>query len=232
VGSRALKKAAPRPARRGRPAEASEEPRLPGRPAGASGDQTRERVVAAALETFAEQGFAGTSVRDIARKARIRVSSLYHYFPSKESLYHEVAEKALEEWRELILSVIGKQHDDLRAKGRESVGKLFDFFVANPAIVQLGFRNRLEGGPLFDRRSLDRWLGFMEATMKPAQMQGLMKAVDPVPFIITCDALLHWHAAHDAFYRIALGRGLDDPEVARRVREHVIQVVLRTVGLE
>ena len=47
----------------------------------------------AAVATFARQGLAGTSVRDIARLARIRVSSLYHYFPSKEALYGEVQER-------------------------------------------------------------------------------------------------------------------------------------------
>ena len=61
--------------------------RRPGRPVGASGDRTRERVLAAAVATFARQGLAGTSVRDIARQARIRVSTLYHYFRSKEALY-------------------------------------------------------------------------------------------------------------------------------------------------
>jgi len=43
-------------------------------------------VLIAAVETFARTGLAGTSVRDIARRARIRVSTLYHYFPSKEAL--------------------------------------------------------------------------------------------------------------------------------------------------
>ena len=60
--------------------------RRPGRPAGASGDRTRERVLVAAVETFARTGLAGTSVRDIAKRARIRVSTLYHYFESKEAL--------------------------------------------------------------------------------------------------------------------------------------------------
>jgi len=50
--------------------------------------------------------------------------------------------------------------------------------------------------------------------------------------MVTVDGLVHWHLANDGFYRTVLGRGLDDPEVVRRAREHVIQVVLRTMGLE
>ena len=79
--------------------------RRPGRPAGASGDRTRERVLVAAVETFARTGLAGTSVRDIAKRARIRVSTLYHYYPSKEALYHAVQERVHEQVRELVLRV-------------------------------------------------------------------------------------------------------------------------------
>ena len=68
--------------------------------------------------------------------------------------------------------------------------------------------------------------------MKPAQMQGTLKEVDPVCLMVTVDGLVHWHLANDGFYRSVLGRGLDDPEVVRRAREHVTQVVLRTMGLE
>ena len=79
---------------------------------------TRERIVAAAVETFARQGLAGASVRDIARQARIRVSSLYHYFPSKEALYAEVQERAHAHIRDIMLSVMA-ENLDLRAQARE-----------------------------------------------------------------------------------------------------------------
>src|SRR5437762_2301272 len=75
-------------------------------------------------------------------------------------------------------------------------------------------------------------LGRMDGLMKPAQMQGTLKEVDPVCLMVTVDGLVHWHLANDGFYRSVLGRGLDDPEVVRRAREHVTQVVLRTMGLE
>jgi hypothetical protein len=37
---------------------------------------------------------------------------------------------------------------------------------------------------------------------------------------------------NDGLYRQLLGHGLDDPELAARVREHIIAVALRTLGLE
>ena len=66
----------------------------------------------AAVAIFARQGLAGTSVRDIARLARIRVSSLYHYFPSKEALYGEVQGRVHSQVRELVVSALGQGLDD------------------------------------------------------------------------------------------------------------------------
>ena len=207
--------------------------RAPGRPAGGSGDRTRARIIERSIEVFAELGFAGASVRDIARKARIRVSSLYHYFPSKEALYAAVQERMQEELRELTLSVLSREAD-LGALTREAVGRLFDFYRARPAYVRLGYRTHIEGGEPVEsyRRVVDRWLGLMEGLMKPAELQGRLKPLEPALFLVTVDGLVHWHLASDAYYRGFLGKGLDDPDTARRVRQHLIEMVLRTAGLD
>jgi AcrR family transcriptional regulator len=47
----------------------------------------REQILDAALEAFCAKGFAGASVRDIARACGVTEGLLYHYFPSKEQLH-------------------------------------------------------------------------------------------------------------------------------------------------
>jgi AcrR family transcriptional regulator len=207
--------------------------RRPGRPAGATGDRTRERVLGAAAETFARRGLAGTSVRDIAKQARIRVSTLYHYFPSKEALYEEVQQRVHAQVREIVVQALGES-GDLRTTTRKALGDLFDLFLENRAYVQLGCRTILESPPraASDARIADRWLGLTEGQLKPAELRGQVKNIDPVLFMVTVDALVHWHIVNDGVYRRLLGKGLDDPAVAARVREHVIQVALRTLGLD
>ena len=51
---------------------------------------TRGRVVAAASALFAERGFHGTTVRDIAQGARVNLAAGHYHFGSKETLYLEV----------------------------------------------------------------------------------------------------------------------------------------------
>ena len=217
----------------GRVSAAPRRTRRPGRPAGASGDRTRERVLVAAVETFARTGLAGTSVRDIARRARIRVSTLYHYYPSKEALYHAVQERVHAQVRDLVLTTLGRGRD-FKTTTATAIRELFDFFLHNPAYVRLGYRTALEGRPgtLADDRIAERWLGLLEGTLGPPQVRGEVKAVDPVLLMLTIDALVHWHIIADGLYRRMLGKGLDDAELAHRVREHVTAVALRTLGLD
>ena len=77
----------------------------PGRGPG-NGDQagasTRERILGVALDLFTDQGFDGTSMREIAERLRITKPSIYYHFASKEEILlalhmrqHEFAKAAL-----------------------------------------------------------------------------------------------------------------------------------------
>src|SRR5215470_14592110 len=52
-------------------------------------------IIAAALETFAERGFAATRLDDIAGRAGVTRGTLYLYFPSKEELFKSVVRQAI-----------------------------------------------------------------------------------------------------------------------------------------
>jgi len=59
---------------------------------------THERVREVAAELFAERGFAGTSMAEIASRVGIRKPSLYNHTASKEELFMELLERSLEAW--------------------------------------------------------------------------------------------------------------------------------------
>jgi AcrR family transcriptional regulator len=205
--------------------------RPPPRPPPASGDQTRERIVAAAVATFARHGLAGTTVRDVARQARIRVSSLYHYFPSKEALYREVQVRLEGELRALMISVLSKDMG-VRETCRDMIGRLFDFFLSHRDYARLAYRGNLDDDGNVPDDFDKRWLAFAEFFIKPAEIRGEMKQADPVPLMVTINAMVLGHIVGGRLYRSLLGGGLDKPEIAARVRAHLIEVALRTVGLD
>lgn len=63
--------------------------------------QTRDRILAAALQEFSTRGLSGARVDTIARRARINKRILYHYFGNKRNLYHEIVRLKLTEKEKL-----------------------------------------------------------------------------------------------------------------------------------
>lgn len=66
---------------------ASREVTLPARYAPSG---TRGALIEAALRLFAEKGYAGTSIRDIANEAGVQSASIYGHYPSKEHILAEI----------------------------------------------------------------------------------------------------------------------------------------------
>lgn len=81
---------------------------------------TKERILNAAIDLFAENGFGNVSVRDIAQRVGIRASSLYKHYESKEdilnSIFHHFKEKILQtrlpeqDLNELLKSMTPEQY--------------------------------------------------------------------------------------------------------------------------
>lgn len=89
--------------------------------------RTRETIVRAALELFAQQGFQGTTIRDIAEAADVSPRTVSAYFPVKEQLvFHDhedlfgelkarlddrlEGETAIDALRAWIIDVLGTRH--------------------------------------------------------------------------------------------------------------------------
>ena len=58
---------------------------------------SRTQILAAAIPLFAQHGYSGVSMRDIARASGIQAASLYHHFPDKQSLYLDAMAQAFED---------------------------------------------------------------------------------------------------------------------------------------
>lgn len=55
-----------------------------------SGASTRERILAEALNLFAQHGYGGASMRELARSVGIRESSLYNHFSGKAAILEAI----------------------------------------------------------------------------------------------------------------------------------------------
>ncbi len=65
---------------------------------------TKDRILGAAEELFAQYGFAGTSLRQVTSRADVNIAAVNYHFGSKENLVNEVFRRRMDEMSQLRLS--------------------------------------------------------------------------------------------------------------------------------
>lgn len=63
--------------------------------------QSREQIIQAARDLFAERGYTRTTVRAVAAAAEVQPGLLHHFFGSKEQLYREALDLTVDPWEVL-----------------------------------------------------------------------------------------------------------------------------------
>jgi AcrR family transcriptional regulator len=99
-------------------------------------ERTRAEILAVAREEFAEHGYSGARVDEIAERTRTTKRMLYYYFGSKEGLYTAVLERAYAEIREAERHV-DVEHLEPAAAIRRLAELTFDHHEAHPDFIRL-----------------------------------------------------------------------------------------------
>jgi TetR/AcrR family transcriptional regulator len=194
---------------------------------------TKEHILQVAARRFAEHGYAGTSLNEIADEVGIRRPSLLHHFPSKEALYRSVLLESFEGWNSLVEEAIGEPRAGWPQVER-MLRAAFTFFEERPDFVRLVRWAALEGGPILTEELnvllkplFERGAAFLEREMDADRL----RRYDARQLLLTgYGAVLSYLSdAH-------LMSGLldEDPMSADALaarREHVIAVLRNAVAL-
>lgn len=145
----------------------------------------REDVLGAASTAFAERGFQGAQVSEIAAAAELSTKSVYALFPSKEVLYEEVIRSAAEAVREKVQLRV-EALDDPGEQLLQTIDSLFACFDEHQDLLVLYARST-HGLPWRVRQNmgestLDLLQGFTDwivAIARRAKKRGYLSGLDP-----------------------------------------------------
>lgn len=202
-------------------------------------EDTLRRILEAAREAFAEVGFAGARVDDIARRARVNKATIYYHIGDKEALYarvlHDVFSGAAKGISE-SMNQDQKPEEKLRnyiRKMAETVGRHHHI----PPIMMRELASGARNIPDVVAEDLAGILGMLEGILREGAAQGvfieanaLIIHIMVVGSIISARNLNTIKNKHPDFPDFFKGLAMDDAEDMVQLVERIILEGVKTKG--
>ena len=160
----------------------------------------REAVLDAATRLFADRGFAGVTIQEIADAAETHKTTVLYHFGTKEALYSAVLDGALERIAGVMVDFLGGgfESEHLRERVAYLIDQIQAYYAERPDHARLLERELLEvqaPGVYLDR-FVDRIYQPAVAGLEQAVARGLIRPVDPALFIHDTHILLVGYFCH------------------------------------
>jgi AcrR family transcriptional regulator len=194
-------------------------------------ERTRSEILAVATEEFANQGFAGARVDEIANRTRTTKRMIYYYFGSKELLYVAALERAYENIRIVEESIDVERLDPVSAI-RQLAELTFDRHDANPNfsrlvshenVQQAKFVNAASGFPGLDRPGIK----ILEQVLERGRAEGVFfRDVDALDVHMLISSFCFFRINNRYTFAANFGRNLVDPGRREAYRRMIGDVVV------
>jgi AcrR family transcriptional regulator len=190
---------------------------------------TDQRVLEAALDAFAEHGYAGTSVREVARQLGVSHNLIPQRFGSKDRLWYAAVDQGFGTLLSDLLPVVVEDRPDDVDRLRAWMVRFVEANAARPALLRIINREASSPGPRFDYlydRYIEPVRAMGAAFLGDLHERGLVTtdSVGLVYFLMT-------HGAGGPIAFPALAERLDDavhpddPDAIRRHAEQAVAVI-------
>jgi TetR/AcrR family fatty acid metabolism transcriptional regulator len=186
-------------------------------------------ILDAAVKVFADKGYYGARVSDIAQEAGIAYGLVYHYFKNKEDLLISIFRTRWSQFDQAVRRIM-EEKDDPRQMIHSIVTFLFHSYKNNPKMIEVMILDVAKSTRFFNGENIKQFtdlFSLISEIVLRGQQQGIFKK--------DLDAKLASYCLYGAVERIMLRwiledkKGISDQE-ARSATEMVTTIILS--GLE
>lgn len=126
---------------------------------------TRRKLLEAAIEAFSENGFKGTSTRDIAERAGVHHPLITYHFKNKDKLWRTAADKIFREFRGALARSLDEQRDTCPKKRMAALIRAYVYHAkSQPALHKVMVQEASFPNPRLDWLIETHLRPFFEAT--------------------------------------------------------------------
>lgn len=138
--------------------------------------ETREVILASAIEAFAERGYSGTSIQDILQATGLSKPTLYYYFKNKADLFRAILDFAYDESFAMMQGAVEKE-GPIEKKLCAAALSWFTFTNRHKNLMRLVLATNFAAPKEIPADTIDhlrrkRHFEFLAATIRQAQSNG------------------------------------------------------------
>lgn len=215
-----------RPGTRGRGQKTSDEP------AGSAADRARADILEVATAEFAEHGFAGARVDEIAAKTQTSKRMIYYYFRDKEGLFTTVLEQGYRQMRALERGLDIDKLDPENAM-RALVAGTFEYQAAHERFVRLVVVENIHRGAHLENTDIAGSLGSgalqtLGGVYERGVAAGVFRpGISILHLHMTISALSFFNVSNYATFSLIFNHDMRSPAALAERRDIVVETVLR-----
>ena len=143
-------------------------------------EDTRARILQAALKLFARKGYDGTTTKDLANSAKVAEGTLFRYFPNKKAILIEVATSG---WIEILtdllteLSEMGSYKAISQVMRRRMLNMQENSDLLRVCFIEA--QNHSELRERIQSEVIEKMTGVAEAFFETAMEKGIYRQINP-----------------------------------------------------
>jgi TetR/AcrR family transcriptional regulator len=199
------------------------------------GTEVRQRILDAAAEVFAERGFGGAGVDEIARRAGVNKAMLYYHVGDKAALFGEVVSASVGSIADAVASALAETDDP--SERLRAIPRAFSKTVRErPFLPQLMLREIAAGGPNLPQRVVEQMgkvMGMTRAVLEDGCAKGAFRKVDPlIAHLLLIGTTMFMANALRMRERFSgvLGRALEAPTELDTMTAQMVDIALNGIA--